>query len=44
MTSLLHWLADILLGPLCPHGCGHRARGPRSLAAHLHIDHAGDPQ
>lgn len=40
MTSFLAWLADVLLGPLCPYGCGYRARGPRTLTAHAHIDHA----
>lgn len=39
MTSFLAWLADVLLGPACPIGCGHRARGPRTLARHLYIDH-----
>jgi len=42
MRSLLDWLADITLGPRCPHHCGHRARGWRTAAAHLDIDHAGD--
>lgn len=37
------WLADVLLGPACPYRCGHRARGDRTLAAHIHHDHAGDP-
>lgn len=41
MTHLIiAWLADVTLGPLCPHGCGYRARGPRTLHAHLHTDHA----
>lgn len=40
MTSLLQWIADVALGPRCPKGCGHRARGWRTLSAHLHLDHA----
>lgn len=42
MTSFLAWLANVLLGPACPHGCGYRGRGPRTLAAHCDYDHAGD--
>lgn len=42
MRSLRAWLADVFLGPACPHRCGHRARGPRSLAAHCWLDHAGE--
>lgn len=33
--SFLAWLGDIFLGPACPHDCGHRARGPRTLHDHL---------
>lgn len=47
MRPLLAWLADTLLGPRCPHHCGYRARGWRTLQAHMDahfdIDHAGDP-
>lgn len=32
--NLLAWLADVLLGPTCPHACGYRARGHRTLATH----------
>jgi hypothetical protein len=42
MTHLLAWLADVALGPLCPYGCGFRARGHRTLAAHNWLEHAGD--
>lgn len=38
----LAWLTDRLLGPRCPHGCGHRARGWRTLADHLDFDHHGE--
>lgn len=39
-----HRFLDALLGPSCPYGCGYRARGWRSLAAHIDLDHAGDPE
>lgn len=42
MRSLLAWLADVMLGPPCPHRCGYRGRGPRSLDTHVHVEHAGD--
>lgn len=42
MRSLLAWLADVLIGPACPYRCGHRARGWRTLADHVDIEHAGD--
>ena len=42
MTSLLAWLADVLLGPRCP--CGYRARGWRTLAAHLDHHHTQEPE
>lgn len=41
MKSLLSWLADVLLGPPCPH-CLWRARGPRSLAKHCWLDHGDE--
>lgn len=34
MRNLRAWLADLLLGPVCPYGCGYRARGPRTLDHH----------
>lgn len=34
MRPLLAWLADMMLGPLCPYGCGYRARGPRTMNSH----------
>lgn len=36
------YVKDRLLGPRCALGCGHRARGPRTLAGHYRIDHAGE--
>jgi hypothetical protein len=42
MSNLLAFLADTLLGPRCPYGCGYRARGHRTLAAHNAFEHAGD--
>lgn len=30
------------IGPQCT-TCGERRRGPRTLARHLELDHAGDP-
>jgi hypothetical protein len=44
VIALLDWLADCLFGPRCPIGCGYRARGPRTMFAHMAIDHAGDDQ
>lgn len=40
MTHLLAWLTDVLTGPRCPYpACSHRARGPRTLAAHIERIH-----
>lgn len=44
MRAFLAWLATRFLGPACPYGCGHRARGWRTLAGHVDIEHAGDPK
>jgi len=33
-------LLDLLLGPTCPLGCGHRARIRQAMAWHVYIDHA----
>ena len=41
MTAIAAWLADHLIGPACPI-CLERQRGPRTLDAHLHVEHAGD--
>ncbi|MDI6911461.1 hypothetical protein [Nocardioides sp.] len=42
MRNLLAWLADLVLGPACPIGCGYRARGWRTLAWHCDYDHPGE--
>jgi hypothetical protein len=42
MSNLAAWLLDVLVGPICPYGCGYRARGHRTLAAHGRLEHAGD--
>jgi hypothetical protein len=40
MRHLLAWLADITLGPACPHpNCSHRARGWRTLHHHITTNH-----
>lgn len=39
MTSLLAWLLDLIRGPVCPLGCGHRSR---DMAGHVDVDHCGD--
>lgn len=44
MTGLRTWLAHVLLGPVCVHRCGHRARGWRTLADHYDLEHAGDKE
>lgn len=38
LRELLTILTDWALGPACPL-CGDRRRGPRTLAAHLYVDH-----
>lgn len=43
IRNLLAWAADVLIGPACPHRCGHRARGRNTLHDHVHLEHAGDP-
>lgn len=42
MSGLRAWLATMLLGPVCAHRCGYRARGWRTLAAHHELNHLGD--
>lgn len=42
MNHFLEWLADVLLGPLCPAPkCGYRARGHRTLKKHGKFEHPG---
>lgn len=38
--AFLAWLNHYY--PPCPLGCGHRARGWRTLADHVELEHAGD--
>lgn len=42
MKSVLTWVADVLLGPRCPLGCGYRARGWRTLNSHCDYEHPGE--
>ena len=39
--TVREWLAHVFLGHVCPI-CLERQRGPRTLDAHLHVEHAGD--
>jgi hypothetical protein len=41
VRSLLAWLADVVLGPRCPVGCGERVF-PKDEATHVDVEHAGD--
>lgn len=38
MSGVLSWLATVFIGPACPI-CLERQRGPRTLHAHLYVDH-----